>query len=160
MVQAKTEDGKWKTVPMYEKGMEINYTNANGTQSGIVLAVHQNNMMEPYYTVLLQDGNEKQTDNAHIMLRVEDYDDGLEEAAAGNSGVTLDDLVEEPAPSRMTDVDDNLCVVCAESRKRVALLPCKHMCLCQGCATECLFNTLNECPMCRARISDSMEVFW
>jgi hypothetical protein len=72
MVQAKTEDGKWKTVPMYEKGMDINYTNANGTQSGIVLTVHFNDLMEPYYTVLLQDGNEKQTDNVHITLRVED----------------------------------------------------------------------------------------
>ena len=89
-----------------------------------------------------------------------DDDDGPGEAAAGISEVRLVDTVEEPAPPRMTDDDDNLCVMCLESRKRVALLPCKHMCLCEDCAAECLFKTLNECPMCRAEILDSMEVFW
>jgi hypothetical protein len=71
MVQAKTEDGKWKTVPMYESGTIINYTNAYGTQSGIVCTVHRHNMMEPFYTVLLEDGTKKDTDTAHITLRVE-----------------------------------------------------------------------------------------
>ena len=51
VVQAKTEDGKQKTVPMYEKGMEIHYRNAYGTQSGTVLTVNLNDLKEPYYTV-------------------------------------------------------------------------------------------------------------
>jgi hypothetical protein len=97
MVQAKTEDGKWKTVPMYESGMRINYTNADGTQNGTILTVHLDDLMEPYYTVLLQDGKEKQTDNAHITLRVEDqfiphpYAGKEDEAKKGR-------LVEEETP--------------------------------------------------------------
>lgn len=58
------------------------------------------------------------------------------------------------------DDDENLCIVCEESRRRVTLLPCKHMCLCTNCASKHLRKTLNECPMCRAKIEDYMEIFW
>jgi hypothetical protein len=61
---------------------------------------------------------------------------------------------------RGTDDDENLCIVCEESRRRVVLVPCNHMCLCTDCASEHLLKTLNECPMCRAKIEDSMKIFW
>ena len=56
--------------------------------------------------------------------------------------------------------DERLCIVCEDAKKEVILLPCKHMCLCKKCASTCLFKTLHECPMCRAMIGDSMEVYW
>jgi hypothetical protein len=90
----------------------------------------------------------------------DDDDDGPGEAAAGIYGVRLDDAVEEPAPPRKTEDDDNFCVLCLESKKEVILMPCKHMCLCKGCAAERLFKALNECPMCRAKVEDSMDVYW
>jgi hypothetical protein len=65
----------------------------------------------------------------------------------------------DPA-SQKAENDENLCIVCEESKKQVILLPCKHMCLCKNCAASCLFKTLNDCPMCRAKIEDSMDVFW
>jgi hypothetical protein len=80
------------------------------------------------------------------------------EVAAGTSQLRLAGMV-EPA-RQVAEEDEYLCVVCEESKKQVILLPCKHMCLCKNCATGCLFKTLNECPMCRAKIEDSMEVFW
>ena len=80
------------------------------------------------------------------------------EVAAGTSQLRLAGKV-EPA-RQVAEEDEYLCVVCEESKKQVILLPCKHMCLCKNCATGCLFKTLNECPMCRAKIEDSMEVFW
>lgn len=56
--------------------------------------------------------------------------------------------------------EENLCVVCDDAKKQIILLPCKHMCLCKTCSTQCLFITIKECPLCRTRIENSMEVFW
>ena len=80
------------------------------------------------------------------------------EIAAGTSKLRLAGMV-DPAPQEAEN-DENLCVVCDESKKQVILMPCKHMCLCKKCAAGFLFKTLHECPMCRAKIEDSMEVFW
>ena len=80
------------------------------------------------------------------------------EIAAGSSKLRLAGMV-DPAPQEAED-NENLCIVCEESKKQVILLPCKHICLCKKCAAGCLFKTLNECPMCRAKIEDSLEVFW
>ena len=82
MVQAKTEDGGIKTVPKYEKGMKVLYKNSSGIIEGcIIMDVHLDDMLEPYYTIKLEDGREKQTDNAHIMLKPQD-----EEKGGGNGG--------------------------------------------------------------------------
>ncbi|KAL3823057.1 hypothetical protein ACHAXA_011109 [Cyclostephanos tholiformis] len=81
-----------------------------------------------------------------------------EEAAAGLSRLRLDETV-EPA-RRGVEEEENLCIVCEDSKKQVILLPCKHMCLCKNCASEHIPDTLTECPMCRAKIEDSMEVYW
>ena len=91
MVQAKTEDGNWRTVPLYEAGMFANYTNANGTQGCTVLTVHLDDLMEPYYTVRLQDGKEKQTDNAHISLRSVEEDANTGGGQGGEKNTTKDD---------------------------------------------------------------------
>jgi len=80
------------------------------------------------------------------------------EIAAGSSKLWLAGMVDS-APQEAED-NKNLCIVCEESTKQVILLPCKHMCLCKKCIAGCLFKTLNECPMCRAKIEDSKEVFW
>jgi hypothetical protein len=52
--------------------MDVNYRNDNGIQECKILTVHHNDLLEPYYTIRLQDGKEKQTDNTHIMLRLQD----------------------------------------------------------------------------------------
>jgi hypothetical protein len=78
------------------------------------------------------------------------------EVASGTSQIRLAGV----ADLARAEEDEHLCVVCEESKKQVMLLPCKHMCLCKGCAAECLFKTLHECPMCRAKIENSMEVYW
>ncbi len=72
MVQAKTEDGNWRTVPLYKAGMDVCYRNDNEIQECKFLTVHHDNLLEPYYTVRLLDGKEKQTDKTHIMLRLQD----------------------------------------------------------------------------------------
>ena len=53
--------------------------------------------------------------------------------------------------------EEHLCVVCEDAKKSVIILPCKHMCLCANCAD---FDRIKECPMCRAKVEDSMTVYW
>jgi hypothetical protein len=72
MVQAKTEDGNWRTVPLYKAGMDVCYRNDNDIQECKILTVHHDNPLELYYTLRLLDGKMKQTDNTHIMLRLQD----------------------------------------------------------------------------------------
>jgi hypothetical protein len=70
MVQAKSEDGNWRTVPLYEAGIDVCYRNDNEIQECKILSVHYKDLLEPYYTVRLLNGKEKQTDNTYIMPRL------------------------------------------------------------------------------------------
>jgi hypothetical protein len=72
MVRAKTQDGNWRTVPLYKASMDVNYRNDNDIQECKILTVHHDKTLEPYYTIRLLDGKEKQTDNTHITLRLQD----------------------------------------------------------------------------------------
>ena len=56
-------------MPLYEAGAVVDYASSGGTQTCTVLSAHFDDMMEPHYTVRLEDGREKQTDNAHISPR-------------------------------------------------------------------------------------------
>lgn len=63
-------------------------------------------------------------------------------------------------PASTEGDEERLCVVCEDGKKNTLLLPCKHMCLCEKCAHECLHKTLKNCPLCRTPIDSSMPVFW
>lgn len=84
------------------------------------------------------------------------------EVASGTSELCLSGELQHQDTTEIgsPEEDERLCIVCEDAKKEVILLPCKHMCLCKKCASTCLFKTLHECPMCRAMIGDSMEVYW
>ena len=46
------------------------YYKSNGAivSSAHIVDVHLDDLLEPYYSIRLEDGREKQTDNAHITL--------------------------------------------------------------------------------------------
>eukprot|EP00756_Hemistasia_phaeocysticola_P048873 Hpha_TRINITY_DN23286_c0_g1::TRINITY_DN23286_c0_g1_i1::g.30289::m.30289 len=46
------------------------------------------------------------------------------------------------------------CCVCLGAPKDTLLLPCRHLCLCSGCAEQCSF-----CPLCRTNVTQRMQVF-
>jgi hypothetical protein len=48
MVQAKTEDGNWRTVPQYKAGMDVCYRNDNDIQGCKILTLHHDNQLEPF----------------------------------------------------------------------------------------------------------------
>jgi hypothetical protein len=55
------------------------------------------------------------------------------------------------------DDDDTLCVICITNEKDTAVLPCRHMCLCKGCAQELMRHT-PKCPVCRGPISQLLHM--
>lgn len=46
------------------------------------------------------------------------------------------------------------CSVCLENEKCILLVPCNHLCLCETCS-----NHLNDCPLCKTRITNKLKVF-
>jgi hypothetical protein len=50
--------------------------------------------------------------------------------------------------------NDTCCAVCMENKPNCALLPCRHMRLCSGCAALC-----QDCPMCRAPIGNRLTLY-
>ena len=50
---------------------------------------------------------------------------------------------------------DNLaCVVCLDNCKEVLFMPCRHICMCEGCA-----ENITDCPICRSRIVSKQKSF-
>lgn len=52
--------------------------------------------------------------------------------------------------------DQARCVVCIDKPKSVALVPCGHVCMCDGCARR---SEISRCPICRHDITSTMAVF-
>jgi hypothetical protein len=74
--------------------------------------------------------------------------------------VQFSTLMEEKDQLAMTldDEDQCKCVVCKESRKEYAFLPCGHMCVCEGCAASIQGQDCT-CPLCRGVSTSIMKIF-
>ena len=42
------------------------------------------------------------------------------------------------------------CVICLSEPRDTTVLPCRHMCLCSGCAQQLVSTATRKCPVCRA----------
>ncbi|KAL8216996.1 hypothetical protein R6Q57_023833 [Mikania cordata] len=49
------------------------------------------------------------------------------------------------------------CVICLSEPCDTTVLPCRHMCLCNGCAKVLRFQT-NRCPICRQGVERLLEI--
>ncbi|KYK64895.1 RING zinc finger protein [Toxoplasma gondii TgCatPRC2] len=56
---------------------------------------------------------------------------------------------------------DNLagreCVICLAEERNTAVLPCRHMCLCSGCANIMRMQS-NKCPICRQPVTSLLQI--
>ena len=62
----------------------------------------------------------------------------------------------KPAPESESESNSH-CVICFEGDKDHLCMPCKHLCVCAGCAS--VVQRLKACPMCREPIVDIFKVF-
>ena len=60
MIEVKTEDGGTRRLPKLSKGLSVSYKSADGVMDALILDVHLDDLLEPYYTIKLPDGREKQ----------------------------------------------------------------------------------------------------
>ncbi|KAL3536280.1 hypothetical protein ACH5RR_004741 [Cinchona calisaya] len=49
------------------------------------------------------------------------------------------------------------CVICLSEPQDTTVLPCRHMCMCSGCAKVLRFQT-NRCPICRQLVERLLEI--
>ncbi|KAJ9554928.1 LOW QUALITY PROTEIN: hypothetical protein OSB04_009542 [Centaurea solstitialis] len=49
------------------------------------------------------------------------------------------------------------CVICLSEPRDTTVLPCRHMCMCSGCAKVLRFQT-NRCPICRQSVERLLEI--
>ena len=56
-------------------------------------------------------------------------------------------------------MDDNgsECVICMCESRDTLILPCRHLCLCNGCADNLRYQA-NNCPICRAKFYALLQV--
>lgn len=51
------------------------------------------------------------------------------------------------------------CVICLDGKPNHVLVPCGHLCLCQGCKSN--YNQFNSiCPICRVKIQSIIKIFY
>lgn len=62
------------------------------------------------------------------------------------------------ADSQAAEGSSAQCLACTENEKRVAMVPCGHMCLCIACAKQ--LPKPYTCPLCRCAISSALNVFY
>uniref|UniRef100_A0A7S3CZQ9 RING-type E3 ubiquitin transferase n=1 Tax=Palpitomonas bilix TaxID=652834 RepID=A0A7S3CZQ9_9EUKA len=55
------------------------------------------------------------------------------------------------------DIGGKECVICLENARDTAILPCRHMCLCDGCARQ-LKDQTSHCPICRGKIDSLLQI--
>mmetsp|Transcript_32493 Transcript_32493/g.71011 ORF Transcript_32493/g.71011 Transcript_32493/m.71011 type:complete len:338 (-) Transcript_32493:259-1272(-) len=66
------------------------------------------------------------------------------EGSAGGTGAAGDDTGKE-------------CVICMSEARDTTVLPCRHMCMCSGCA-KLLRHQTNRCPICRTMVEGLLEI--
>jgi hypothetical protein len=71
-----------------------------------------------------------------------------------SSLVVNDDMRGEEAGNSVMSSIENKCVVCLTHDPDVVLLPCGHLCLCEGCA-----GAIDRCPLCRRDVQDTKHAY-
>lgn len=78
----------------------------------------------------------------------------------------LGEVEEKPAivasapPPEIRAESRSECVICYENEKNVAIKPCGHVALCEGCARTLRQSDRPECPICRASIVDILRLYF
>jgi hypothetical protein len=72
-------------------------------------------------------------------------------------GISSSDFGGKSEAARMDDSDKE-CIVCLSDKRDTIILPCRHMCLCVGCAQSIQGQTSRKCPICRDNIESFLRL--
>ena len=53
---------------------------------------------------------------------------------------------------------DVSCIICLQSQRDYAFVPCGHLCICKDCAIS-VANLDDRCPICRSNATHVMRIF-
>lgn len=56
------------------------------------------------------------------------------------------------------DLEGRECVICLSAVRDTTVLPCRHMCMCEGCARELQRQQVSRCPICRDVIESLLHI--
>ena len=83
-------------------------------------------------------------------------DPSLEQVTENLSRVTVSKpMIVSDLSSEQPDDSGSMCVVCMDAPLEMVLIPCGHMCICEGCSRQII-----ACPMCRQTVEDALKVFF
>jgi len=51
-----------------------------------------------------------------------------------------------------------MCAICLSHDVEVGFLPCRHVCVCSGCAKGTLLSSNNHCPICRSTVYGTIKL--
>ncbi|PHJ25974.1 ring zinc finger protein [Cystoisospora suis] len=78
--------------------------------------------------------------------------------ASSRQSVSADDETDQRANAHQSDhLAGRECVICLAEERNTAVLPCRHMCLCSGCANIMRMQS-NKCPICRQPVTSLLQI--
>ena len=66
---------------------------------------------------------------------------------------------ERPRVRRASAHGAGLCVICQDERAVFCVLPCNHVCYCEGC-TPAVVGEGDSCPICRGDVFRTMRIYF
>nr|XP_050853636.1 E3 ubiquitin ligase Rnf157 isoform X1 [Vespula vulgaris]XP_050853637.1 E3 ubiquitin ligase Rnf157 isoform X1 [Vespula vulgaris] len=104
---------------------------------------------------------EKHSDGTYVLkaLKQKLYVDGLCYLLQEIYGIENKNTESAKQQGSDEDTDDNgsECVICMCDVRDTLILPCRHLCLCNGCADSLRYQA-NNCPICRAPFRALLQI--
>ncbi|XP_076665655.1 mahogunin ring finger 1 isoform X2 [Andrena cerasifolii] len=104
---------------------------------------------------------EKHSDGTYVLkaLKQKLYVDGLCYLLQEIYGIENKNAENAKQQGSDEDTDDNgsECVICMSDVRDTLILPCRHLCLCNGCADSLRYQA-NNCPICRAPFRALLQI--
>lgn len=79
---------------------------------------------------------------------------GLEDSQLSQASPTA----QEPDTGLAAASEGTLCLICLTEARNTIMLPCRHVCVCDGCAQELRARRRFTCPVCRSAVTTLMQV--
>jgi len=63
------------------------------------------------------------------------------------------------APLAERQLSESECQICMDAKKCMVLIPCGHLCLCEGCSRAILDQNPRSCPICRKDVERAQRIY-